>query len=138
MIPARPVYTPRSGRSTRSGPVRQDMGSGSLLAGGAEVGAAPTDHNALDGCAADATGLAGARIDVVVELEKSSDAIRIHIIGDRGATKLNRFGENFNQRCSQTYKFSASKATGVAAGTEGDRSFSCGDPWPLGTMRAPT
>jgi hypothetical protein len=25
MIPARPVYPPRSGRSTRSGPVRQDM-----------------------------------------------------------------------------------------------------------------
>src|ERR1700723_3721021 len=56
LILPRPVCTPRSGRSTRSGPVRQDMGSGSLLAGGAEVGAATADDDALDGCAADAAG----------------------------------------------------------------------------------
>ena len=54
-----------------------------LLAGGTEVRAAATNHDALDGCAADAARLASARINVVVKLEKSGDAIRVHIVGDR-------------------------------------------------------
>ena len=58
----------------------------SVLAGGAEVGAAATDHNAFDECAADAAGLTGAGVNVVVELEEARDAIGIHVIGDRGAT----------------------------------------------------
>ena len=56
-----------------------------LLAFGAVVGAAAADHDAFDGRTADAAGLAGARVDVVTELEEAGDSVGIHIIGDRGA-----------------------------------------------------
>ena len=77
LIPPRPVYTPRSGRSTRSGPVRQDMGSGSLLAGGTEVGAAAADGDLLNGSLADQARLAGPLVDLVLELEEAANAVSV-------------------------------------------------------------
>ena len=49
------------------------------------MGAAAADYDALDGSAADAAGLAGAGVDVVVELEEAGDAVGVYVVGDRGA-----------------------------------------------------
>lgn len=52
------------------------------LAGGAEVGASASDDNALDGCFADAAGLTGTGVDVVVELEEAGYAVGVYVVGD--------------------------------------------------------
>jgi hypothetical protein len=56
-----------------------------LLAGGAEVAAAATDDDSLDGGFAGSAGLAGTGVDTVVELEETGYAFGIDVIGDRGA-----------------------------------------------------
>jgi hypothetical protein len=56
-----------------------------FLAGGAEVGASAAYDYSLDGGLADAAGLAGAGVDVVVELEEAGYAFGVYIIGDGGA-----------------------------------------------------
>ena len=113
----RPVYKPRSGRPPHRRPVRQDTPLlRSVLADSAEVGAAATDHDALDGRAANAAGLAGARVDVVVELKEARNTIGVHIVGDRGATQSNRFSEDFIQSGAQSTKLSSGETTRMAAG----------------------
>ena len=52
------------------------------LAGGAVVGAAASDDDALDGGGADAAGLAGAGVDVVVELEEAGYSVGVDVVGD--------------------------------------------------------
>jgi hypothetical protein len=56
-----------------------------LLAVRAEVGASASDDDALDGGFAGSAGLAGARVDVVVELEESCGAFGVYVVGDGGA-----------------------------------------------------
>ena len=56
-----------------------------FLAGGAEVGAAASYDDSLDGGFADAAGFAGAGVDVVVELEEASYSLGVHVVGDGGA-----------------------------------------------------
>ena len=53
-----------------------------FLTGGAEVGASATYDDSLDGGLADAAGLAGAGVDVVVELEEAGYAFGVYVIGD--------------------------------------------------------
>ena len=54
----------------------------SVLAMGTVVGAAAGDGDALNGCFADKTGLAGALVDTVFELEKTADAFGIDVVGN--------------------------------------------------------
>ena len=49
------------------------------------MGAAAAYYYALDGSVADTAGLAGARVDVVVELEEAGYAVGVYVVGDRGA-----------------------------------------------------
>jgi hypothetical protein len=53
-----------------------------LLAGGAEVSAASTDYDAFDRCRTGAAGLAGARVDAVVQLEEARDSFGVDVVGD--------------------------------------------------------
>ena len=64
--------------------------------------AASADNDAFDGSLAGAAGLAGAGVDVVVELEEACDAIGVHVVGDRGAAELDRLFQHFLQRRSQS------------------------------------
>lgn len=89
-----------------------------MLAGGAEVGAAASDEEALDGGAAGEAGLAGAEIDAVLELEEAADAVSIDIVGDRGAAELDGVGEHVDQGLAQADEFGAGEASGMAAGTD--------------------
>ena len=41
--------------------------------------------DALNGCLADAAGLAGARVDEVVELEEAGYSVGVYVVGDGGA-----------------------------------------------------
>ena len=82
------------------------------------MGAAATDDDAFDWRAADAAGLAGARVDVVVELEEASDAVCVYIIGDRRAAKLNSFGQDLDECGAESGEFCASETTGVAGGAD--------------------
>lgn len=52
------------------------------LAGGAEVGAASACDDAFDGSVADAAGLTGTGVDVVVELEEAGYAVGVYVVGD--------------------------------------------------------
>lgn len=88
------------------------------LAFRAEVSAAASDDDALDGCGADAAGLAGAAVDAMPKLEETGYPIRIHIIGDRRASELDRFGKNFDQSGAKTREFGAGEAAGVARRTD--------------------
>ena len=49
------------------------------------MGAAAAYYYAFDWGGADAAGLAGARVDVVVELEEAGYAVGVYVVGDRGA-----------------------------------------------------
>ena len=60
------------------------------------MGAAATDHDALDGGSTDEAGLAGAQVDAVLELEEAANAVGVHIVGDRGAAKLNGVPDDFD------------------------------------------
>ena len=44
------------------------------------MGAAAAYDDAFDGCGADAAGLAGARVDVMVELEEAGYAVGVYVI----------------------------------------------------------
>jgi hypothetical protein len=46
------------------------------------VSAATANYYAFDGRVADAAGLAGAGVDVVVELEEAGYAVGVYVIGD--------------------------------------------------------
>jgi hypothetical protein len=65
------------------------------------VGAAATEDDSFDRRAADAAGLAGAQVNMVVELEESCDTIRIHVVGDRRAAQFDRVGEDFDKSVAQ-------------------------------------
>ncbi len=49
------------------------------------MGAAAADDDAFDGGLADAAGLVGAAVDVVVELEEAGYSVGVNIVGDGGA-----------------------------------------------------
>ena len=46
------------------------------------MGAAATYYDAFDGCVADAARLAGAGVDVVVELEEAGYSVGVYVVGD--------------------------------------------------------
>lgn len=49
------------------------------------MGASAAYNDAFDGCAADATGLASAGVDVVVKLEETGYSIGVYVVRDGGA-----------------------------------------------------
>ena len=55
---------------------------GLVLAGGAVVGTAACEEDAVNGCAADQAGLSSAHVDAVFELEKTADAVGVNVVGD--------------------------------------------------------
>ena len=88
------------------------------LAGGAVVGAAAGEDDALDRRGADAAWFAGAGVDVVVELEEAGNSVCVDVIGDRGSPKLDGFRENLDQSGAKTGEFGAGKTAGVAGGAD--------------------
>jgi len=88
------------------------------LTGGAVVSAAAADHDSHDGSGADAAGLAGARVDVMAELEEAGDAVCVDVVGDRGAAQLNGFGEDFHQCVAEAGELGARETAGVAGGAD--------------------
>lgn len=91
---------------------------GLALADGAEVGAAASDEEALDGGAAGEAGLAGAEVDAVLELEEAADAIGVDVVGDGGAAELDGVGEDVDESLAEADEFGVGEASGVAAGTD--------------------
>lgn len=82
------------------------------------MGATASEDDPFNGGGADAAGLAGARVDVVAELKKTGNAIRIHVIGDRRATQLDGFRKNFDQRGAKAGELRAGEVAGMACGTD--------------------
>jgi hypothetical protein len=70
----------------------------SLLAFWAEVGAAAGDGDFLDGRFADEAGLAGAPVDLVLELEEAAHAVGVDVVGDGRAAELDGVGQDFDVR----------------------------------------
>ena len=56
-----------------------------FLAGGAEVGASAAYDYSLNGGFADTAWLAGAGVDMVMELEEAGYTFGVYVIGDGGA-----------------------------------------------------
>ena len=74
------------------------------------------ENDALDWGVTDSAGLAGAQVDMVMELEEAGDSVGVHVIGDRGAPKLDGCAENLDQSGAKTCEFGAGEATSVAGG----------------------
>jgi hypothetical protein len=82
------------------------------------VGASTADYDAFDWCVADAAGLAGAGVDVVMELEEAGYAVGIHVVGDGGAAQLDGFAQDFLQGFAEAGQFGAGETSGLAEGTD--------------------
>lgn len=80
------------------------------------MGAAAGEGDALDGCAADAAGFAGALVDPVAELKEAAHAVCVDVIGDRGAAELDRLFEDCDEASAQLGEFVAREACGLARG----------------------
>src|ERR1700712_2730427 len=89
----------------------------SSLAGRAEVSAAPAYDDAFDGGGADAAGLAGAAVDVVVELKEAGYAVGVYIVGDGGAAQFDRLGEDLDKGRAEAAEFGPGETAGVAERT---------------------
>jgi len=89
-----------------------------LLTSRAEVSAAASDYDALDGGLAGPAGLAGTGVDAVVKLEETGNTVGVNVIRDGGATELDGLFENLLQGGAQVGEFVAREASGVAAGAD--------------------
>ena len=91
------------------------MGTGLVLTVGTIMGAAAGDCDALDGCFAGEAGLAGALVDVVLELEKAARAFGIDIVGNGGTAEADCALEDFAHGEPEALEFDAGEASGAAA-----------------------
>ena len=57
----------------------------------------PRDADLFERCGADHAGLAGAAVDLVLELEEAADAVGVDIVGNGGAAELDGVRQH---RCS--------------------------------------
>ena len=87
-----------------------------MLAVGAVVGAAAGNDDALDGCFAGETGLTGALIDAVLELEKAAHAFGIDVVGNGGTAEADCVVEDLAEDETQALEFDAGEVSGAAAG----------------------
>jgi len=78
------------------------------------VRAATADYHAFDRRAANTAKLAGARIDVMMQLEEAGDTVCVYIVRNRRASQLDSFGEHLDQHRVKTRKFGAGQAACVA------------------------
>ena len=76
--------------------------------------AASADDRALDGRTADAAGLAGATVRVMMELKEAGDSVGIYVVGYGGATELNGLSENFEKGFAKASQLGAGEAAGLA------------------------
>jgi hypothetical protein len=80
------------------------------------VGAAAGDNIFLDWRPADQAGLAGALVDLVLELEEAADAVGVDVVGDGGAAELDGMAQDFDEGGAQSREFGTREAGGMAAG----------------------
>ncbi len=62
--------------------------------------------------------LAGAAVNLVLELEEASDAVGVDVVGDGGAAELDGVGEDLLEGGVETGELGAGEAAGVAGGAD--------------------
>ena len=82
------------------------------------MAAASRQHDSPDRCLACTAWFAFAAIDAVFELEKSFLSVRVHVIGNRGASSGDRFTQYFPHRMVKLGQFLARDRGGAAAWTD--------------------
>ena len=88
------------------------------MASGAEVGASAAYDYSLNGGFADTAWLAGAGVDVVVELEEAGYTFGIYVIGDGGAAEFDGMFEDFDEGGAEAGELGAGESAGVAEGSD--------------------
>ena len=79
---------------------------------------ASTDYDAFDGGGTGAAGLAGARVDAVVQLEESRDSFSVDVVGYGRAAELYGVLQDFDKGCAKPGELVSGKASCLAAGAD--------------------
>ncbi len=89
-----------------------------VLAGGAVDGGAAAYGEFFEGGGAVVAELAGAAVDLVLELEEAADAVGVDVVGDGGAAELDGVGEDLLEGGVEADELGAGEAAGVAGGAD--------------------
>ena len=88
------------------------------MASGAEVGASAAYDYSLNGGFADTAWLAGAGVDMVMELEEAGYTFSVYVIGDGGAAEFDGVFEDFDEGGAEAGELGAGESAGVAEGSD--------------------
>lgn len=89
-----------------------------MLAFGAEMGTSAGKKKSANGSPAAEAGLPGSQVDTMLKLEKSPYPVRIDVIGDRGASKLNGVLQDLAQREPEAFQFGFRETSSASAGPD--------------------
>ena len=88
------------------------------MAARAEVSSAAGEEDPADGGSAIAAWFAGAQVDAVLQLEESTRAVGVDIIGDRGAAQSDGMLQDAAEGPAQTLELGTGESTGRPAWTD--------------------